>query len=121
MQSQVRSALCFPGQWEKISTTIIIHQISFEHFKQLVLRALELHSDNMHLSFLFLVTWIIFYMGFLKITGAQQIFQSVVSIRHSGRYRRTADPWFPLSSSIESIVMESRHWKTMSFAIIVSS
>lgn len=70
----------FPGQWENISTTSILHQNSSNPFKQLDLRTLELHSDNMHLSFLFLVTWFIFYVGILKITGDQHIFQSAVSL-----------------------------------------
>lgn len=35
-----------------------------------------------------------------------------VSIRHSGRFMRTANPCFPMSFSIGLIVTECRYWKT---------
>jgi len=49
-------------------------------------------------------------MGFLKAAGDQQ-FSRVLYLyqTHSVRYMRTARPWFPLSFSTVSIIMESRH------------
>lgn len=36
-----------------------------------------------------------------------------VSMRHSGMFMRTANPWFPMSSSTGLIVMQYRYWKTL--------
>lgn len=70
---------------------------------------------RLHASFLLVSGYINYFCyGILEDCRLSGNFpECCVSIRHSGRFMRTANPWFPMSSSTGLIVMECRYWKIL--------